>query len=290
MGRQASLNTAKRNKDDEFYTRYEDIDKAVQRYHDKFAGKCVYMPCDDPNWSNFWRYFHEHFTDLGLKRIICTFISLDNPHYALSYTGGNDADILQGERIPLDFDGDFYSGDALNFYAQCDIVCTNPPFSLFRKFADTVLQFDIDLLCIAASGSAGYLNIFSYIKSGRLRAADLVGYSDGMSFIHGKEEARILAMWYTTFESNGRVLNLTAKYDHEKYPVLDNYDAINVNYLADIPCDYEGLMAVPQTIVSCLESGQFELIDILKSGYLDGSELFNRFIIKLNKKFINRQE
>ena len=243
------------------------------------------MPCDDPNWSNFWRYFHEHFTDLGLKRIICTFISLDNPHYALSYTGGNDADILHGERIPLDFDGDFYSGDALNFYAQCDIVCTNPPFSLFRKFADTVLQFDIDLLCIAASASAGYLNIFNYIKSGRLRASDIVGYSDGLLFMHGTEETHIAAMWYTTFEATGRVLKLTAKYEPEKYPILDNYAAINVNYLADIPYDYEGLMAVPQTVVSCLESGQFELITLLKNGYLDGNKLFTRFIVKLNKNF-----
>lgn len=283
MGRQSVILEAKRKKDDEFYTRYEDIDKAVQRYRDKFAGKCVYMPCDDPNWSNFWKYFHEHFTDLGLKRIICTFISLDNPHYALSYTGGNDADILQGERIPLDFDGDFYSGDALNFYAQCDIVCTNPPFSLFRKFIDVVSSFNIDFLVIGQSSACSYKNIFDLIMSKYIYISDVVKFTDGMLFVHDGLEKRVPAIWYTTFMTAGysRTLTKSIAEINKKFICIDSTEYLCLDCLQDIPYDYSGLMLVPITIISCINNNQFDLVGMSMHVVHENKKLYTRFIVKL---------
>lgn len=122
------LHKAKKAKADEFYTRYTDIEKEVSHYRDQLEGKWVYSPCDDYRWSNFPKYFKDNFHHYGLKRYTCTNYDLGDGAYRYDYDG-------ETETItPLQGNGDFRSEECTQIMKDCDIVITNPPFSLFRAF------------------------------------------------------------------------------------------------------------------------------------------------------------
>ena len=132
MGRNNSnLLKARQLKNDEFYTRLEDIEKEVVHYKDRLQGKVIYCPCDDYRWSNFTRYFKEHFKDLGIKKLICTNYDLGDGAYRYEYDG-------EKETVTrLKGNGDFRSEECTKIKDMPDIVVvTNPPFSLFREFID----------------------------------------------------------------------------------------------------------------------------------------------------------
>ena len=98
----SSLHAAKDAKNDEFYTRLEDINEELNHYEDKFRGKVVFCNCDDPKWSNFWKYFHMNFEYLGLKRLITTHYEPGEVQtYKIEYTGGKDEDFEDGIITPL---------------------------------------------------------------------------------------------------------------------------------------------------------------------------------------------
>lgn len=128
MGKNSNLSEAKKKKNDEFYTLYEDIEKEVVNYKDQLKGKWIYCPCDSEN-SNFWKFFVDHFEEYGLKHLTATHIELKKPKsYRLDYDGKN---ITKTE---LESNGDFRSVETTKIKDDCDIVITNPPFSLFREF------------------------------------------------------------------------------------------------------------------------------------------------------------
>ena len=123
-----ALNEAKKRKDDEYYTDYKDIAAEMELYMEELKGKWVYCPCDD-HWSNFWKYFIDHFNEYGLKRLTATHINLDGtPSYRLDYDG---SEIV---KTALNGNGDFRSEECTKIKNECDMVITNPPFSLFREF------------------------------------------------------------------------------------------------------------------------------------------------------------
>ena len=162
----ANLNAAKKAKNDEFYTMYEDIEAELQHYPGAFQGKIVYCNCDNPEWSNFWRYFHENFTALGLKKLVSTHYERDveaNGHpYKMEYEGGNDADIAAGVKTPLKGNGDFASDECVEILQQADIVVTNPPFSLFRAYIQTLFDNEKRFIIIGIS-RLQYIKMFSRI-------------------------------------------------------------------------------------------------------------------------------
>ena len=123
-----NLNQAKRAKNDEFYTQITDIERELRHYHEQFENKVVFCNCDDPEWSNFWKYFSLNFDYLGLKRLIATHFEPDKPSYKLEIVRGIEGVV----KTPLKQNGDFRSPECLDLLQQCDIVVTNPPFSLFR--------------------------------------------------------------------------------------------------------------------------------------------------------------
>ena len=131
MGRNSNLLKARQLKNDEWYTRLEDIEKEVVHYVEKLQGKIIYCPCDDYRWSNFTRYFKEHFKDLGIKKLICTNYDLGDGAYRYEYDG-------EKETVTrLKGNGDFRSEECTAIKDMPDIVVvTNPPFSLFREFID----------------------------------------------------------------------------------------------------------------------------------------------------------
>ena len=128
MSKNEHLHKAKKTKNDEFYTRTEDIEKELSHYTEQLRNKWIYSPCDDYRWSNFPKYFTEHFNELGLKHYTCTNYNIGDGAYRMDYDGENTTITeLQG-------DGDFRSDECTEIMKQCDIVITNPPFSLFRDF------------------------------------------------------------------------------------------------------------------------------------------------------------
>ncbi len=165
MSRNKTLSAAKSAKNDEFYTQYADIQKEINAYldydPDVFRGKTVLLPCDDPEWSNFTRFFAQNFETLGLKKLISTSYAPDAKkekygilfEYAVEQNGGRpknergkifvlDHDTNASGRIDLDDlewgyldgDGDFRSEEVCKLRDEADVIVTNPPFSLFREF------------------------------------------------------------------------------------------------------------------------------------------------------------
>ena len=127
--RSKNLHIAKKAKNDEFYTRYEDIEDEVQHYADELKGQWIYCPCDDYEWSNFVKYFKDNFNRFQLKRLTATHIHMDgSPSERYDYDGVNETITM------LNCNGDFRSEECTKIKDECDIVITNPPFSIFLKF------------------------------------------------------------------------------------------------------------------------------------------------------------
>ena len=128
MAKNNNLKIAKKSKNDEFYTIITDIEKELRFYTEYFEGKVVYCNCDDYQQSNFYKYFYYNFHYLKLKKLICTCFNVnDNGLYAI-YDG--EAEITG----KLNGDGDFRSEECIEYLKECDVVVTNPPFSLFRQY------------------------------------------------------------------------------------------------------------------------------------------------------------
>lgn len=127
--RNKNLNNAKKANNDEFYTRYEDIENEVQHYTDYLKGQWIYCPCDDHESSNFVRYFKDNFNRFQLKRLTSTHIHFDGtPSERYDYDGVNETITM------LTGNGDFRSEECTKIKDDCDIVITNPPFSIFGEF------------------------------------------------------------------------------------------------------------------------------------------------------------
>ena len=123
----SNLHKARKAKNDEFYTRYEDIENECQHYIEHFKGQWIYLPCDDEK-SNFWKYFVDHFKEYKLRHLTATHINFDGQSYRLDYNG------TETKKTALQGNGDFRSEECTQIKNDADIVITNPPFSLFREF------------------------------------------------------------------------------------------------------------------------------------------------------------
>ena len=128
MSKNNNLHNAKRAKMDDFYTRREDVEAELQHYGEHLKGKWVYCPCDDYRWSAFVKYFKDKFHTIGLRHLTATNYDIGDGAWRYDYDGVN-------EKITaLEWNGDFRSEECTKIKDQCDVVITNPPFSLFREF------------------------------------------------------------------------------------------------------------------------------------------------------------
>ena len=278
----ANLHAAKKNKNDEFYTRLEDISNEMRHYKDHFKDKVVYCNCDDATWSNFWRYFHLSFAHLGLKKLISTGYNPGGTAYKAEYTGGNDNDISVCVKTDLTGDGDFRSEESIECLKEADIVVTNPPFSLFREYVAQLMEYDKKFLIIGNVNAVTYKEFFPLIKEGKVWSG--FSFNKTMEFImpddyvlkgkayidaNGKKHGFVPSVaWYTNLDISKRheTIDLFKKYTPEEYPTYDNFDAINIDRVAYIPKDYDGVMGVPLTFMDKYNPEQFEIV-----GYLDSS-------------------
>lgn len=297
MGGNTNLARANREKNDEFCTRLTDIEKELRHYRKHFKGKTILCNCDDPFESNFFKYFVLNFNKLGLKKLIATCYAtspISNQQLSLSKVLGNDEtkegrpykavvtkiydatgdggiDMLdvaelfkigENELTELKEDGDFRSEECLELLKEVDIVVTNPPFSLFREYVATLVEYDKKFIIIGNKNAITYKEIFSLIKDNKIWLGEMVP-SDFMT-PDGKLSGKLsgLTRWFTNLDTKKRHedLILIRKYNTDDYPKYDNYDAINVDKVKDIPYDYEGVMGVPITFLDKYNLNQFEIL------------------------------
>ena len=202
MAKNANLGAAKNAKNDEFYTQYADIQKEVNAYieynPDVFRGKTILLPCDDPEWSNFTKFFAQNFEFFGLKKLISTSYAIESKKYKTDWqptlfetenpmynveksrikgkiftlthdtnaNGRIDIDDLQWSY--LEGDGDFRSAEVTALRDEADIVITNPPFSLFREFLAWIMEANKQFAIIGNSNSITYKEVFPLIKENKI--------------------------------------------------------------------------------------------------------------------------
>lgn len=325
-----SLVRARESKRDEFYTQLSDIERELKHYKQHFKGKVVYCNCDDPRVSNFFHFFSHNFEKLGLKKLIATcYRSRD-----MSLFSQNDSDEAiyleyfgdkNGNSVPdadeigirqMHGDGDFRSEESIELLKQADIVVTNPPFSLFREYVAQLIEHDKKFIIVGSKNAITYKEIFKLIQSNKIWFG--YGFANGNAFFSTpKDYSREFAAgvydeqtglvkfrnvgWFTNIDNSKRheSIPLYKKYNPTEYPTYDNYDAIEVSKVAEIPEDYPGAMGVPITFLDRYNPEQFEILGITdrdnNSGlktkeYTDADarkpgDLNRRAVIKIGKEF-----
>lgn len=264
-----SMHQARINKNDEFYTRIEDIEDEISMHEDyvrQFEGKTVLCNCDDPEWSNFFLFFRLHFKQLKLKKVIFTHYEMNgSPSYKLEWDGSYIGyDTLNLVKTQLEGNGDFRSPECVALLDECDVVVTNPPFSLLREFIGLIIDHKKDMVIIANEVQCTSKEIFPLFQSGKLN----FGYNHVKEFRtpDGTKKLGTVA-WFTTFKLDkyNEELPLCCQYEgHEdEYPKYDNYDAIEVNQIRRIPRDYFGVMGVyGPSFFNSFNKEQFEVVGV----------------------------
>lgn len=351
MSDNTNLHRANKQKEDEFYTTLEDIEKELKHYRKDFKDKVIFCNCDDPYESNFFKYFAMNFNAFGLKKLIATSYKTSpivhtqialfdenerkikesdgKPAYKIEITevedwnGDGAVDLADVEYLiknkkntltMLDGDGDFRSDECIELLKEADIIITNPPFSLFREYVSQLIEYDKKFIIIGSQNAITYKEIFSLFKSNKM----WLGYYAGdMAFTvpeyYEERETRFWIdktgqkwrslgniCWYTNLDTTKRHQDilLFKSYNEEEYPKYDNYDIINVNKVADIPFDYDGVMGVPITFMDKYNPDQFEILGIANSaryiGYecytlINGKKIYNRILIKKKGRVYGNQ-
>jgi hypothetical protein len=197
-----NLTQAKNAKNDEFYTQYHDIEKEITAYIEYnphvFRGKTLLLPCDDPEWSNFTKYFAQNFQRFGLKKLISTSYAPESKKYKSGYqpslfemndpqfdeyktqvngkiftlchdkSGDGILDVDDLEWEYLKGDGDFRSEEIMALRNEADIIITNPPFSLFREFLAWIVEANKEFVIIGSKNAITYKEVFPLIKDNKM--------------------------------------------------------------------------------------------------------------------------
>ncbi|MBR2371284.1 MAG: modification methylase, partial [Clostridia bacterium] len=269
MADNKGLHNANRAKKDEFYTQLTDIEKELKHYKEHFKDKVVFCNCDDPEYSNFWKYFQNNFYFLGLKKLVSTHYNTDGtPSYKMEIVrtdNGNQMGIPNYVKTSLHGNGDFRSDECIEILKQADIVVTNPPFSLFREYVAQLIEYDKKFIIIGNQNAITYKEFFPLIKDNKVWFGNSIHSGDREFRVpddyplnaasyrvddKGNKYLRIKGVrWFTNLDYKERHedLILFRNYNEQDYPKFENYDAINVDKTVDIPCDYFEKIGVPIT-------------------------------------------
>jgi len=265
-----NLHKAKKEKNDEFYTQLSDIENEVKYYKDHFKNKVVFLNCDDPEDSMFWNYFALNFEFLGLKKLISTHFETKKPSYKLELVSdiNKDGKINKLDTIitPLMQNGDFRSPECIEILKECDMVVTNPPFSMFREYIQILIEHEKKFLVIGNMNAVTYKEIFKLIQENKI----WLGINSPKKFIQPDKTIKKFGniLWFTNLEHkkrNEELILFKTYYGNETgYTKYDNYQAIEVSQVRDIPFDYKGVMGVPITFLDKYNPNQFEIIKFRK--------------------------
>ena len=353
-----NLTNAKNTKNDEFYTQYYDIEKEVNAYlefnPDVFKDKIILCPCDDPEWSNFTRYFAQNFEKLKLKKLISTSYAFKskgvkgkylitiferkNPKFdkdkveikGKNFTliedrnKDNRIDINDLDYKYLEGDGDFRSEEVTKLRDEADIIVTNPPFSLFRGFLAWIVEAKKQFLIIGNINAITYKDVFPLIKNNKVWLGPSITSGDREFEVpkeivdmnkftgkirEGKYFQRVVGVrWFTNLEHGRRhlpiplmeeaeIIKFVTKKPFKKY---DNYEAIEVSLVKNIPKDYKGIMGVPISFLDKYNPNQFKILGSdynvkegmlpklinpkwkgkMDRGYIDNQRIYTRIFIQ----------
>ena len=276
-----------------------------------FRDKTVLLPCDDPEWSNFTKFFAQNFESFKLKKLISTSYAPDSKNFKSNYqptlfevndpqfdekktvkngkiftltrdkSGDGKIDVNDLEWKYLEGDGDFKSKEIIKLRDEADIIITNPPFSLFREFLAWILEANKKFVIIGNMNSITYREVFPLIKNNEIWLG--AGKNDGRNVwyevpenydsFHKEENGKKYAfvagtIWFTNIDHGRRhqplplmtesdIVKFVTKTPFEKY---ENYDAIEIPKVKQIPSDYDGIMGVPISFLSKHSPEQFEII------------------------------
>lgn len=296
MATNSNLQNAKKAKNDEFYTQLSDIENELKHYKEHFKDKIIFLNCDDPVESNFFKYFALNFEHLWLKKLISTHYEFEKQSYKLEINSKLDLnhdwkiDLQDIIKIPLNWNWDFRSPECIELLKEADIIVTNPPFSLFREYVAQLFAYDKKFLIIWNMNAITYKDVFKLIKDNKL----WLWYTLPKIFIQPNWSIKKFwnISWFTNLEHKKRHENLilykTYKWNEDYYPKYDNYDAINIDKVKEIPWDYDWVMWVPITFLDKYNPEQFEIIRFRKWNddkdlMINGKCPYFRIIIK-NKK------
>jgi len=325
MAGNSNLHMSRAGKTDEFYTQLSTIEDELRHYRKYFKGKIIFCNADDPAigedgqdhfgdglggyTSNFFRYFQLNFTQLGIKKLITTHYEADKPSYKFEIVS-SDHDEQIGlpdyVRTPLEGSGDFRSPECLALLDECDIVVTNPPFSLMKEYLPLLINSGKQFLILGNMNHALFSENFVYFVENRV----WLGYNSGHFWFRvpdyyeeKKTDFKIDASgakfrrmgnicWFTNMdiEKRHQPLDLYRHYTPEEYPMYDTYDAIECGRCSEIPMDTDKIIGVPVTYLACHCSDQFEIVGELKHGCdsefdfavpkIDGVNKYMRLLIR----------
>lgn len=289
----------------------------------------MYCNCDNPLRSNFVRYFYENFDKLKLKKLIAScyvkksrgFLDTapNKPALFTEYEGASALPFPEGLKIQhFKGDGDFRSLESVELLEQCDMVVTNPPFSLFAEHVKQAVRHNKDYLVVGNINGVTYAGIIELLVAGKLF---VVYNEEGMLFEIPKELGKKklaescnsaffqrgdtffakleTCIWYSNMPPANypAPLELVSTFDEQKYPKYDYFDAIHVETLASIPKDYPGVMGIPVTLLRRFNPEQFEIIGLTSAAgkpkdwaycrtmksCLNGKEVYRRLLVRLKR-------
>ncbi|HEG0608231.1 TPA: adenosine deaminase [Campylobacter coli] len=293
-----NLTKAKINKKDEFYTQYDDIEKEIYSYLEVnktlFYNKTILLPCDDPQKSNFTKFFKDNFHKLGLKKIISS-----------SYNTNGKGNVLVMTKDDITFstlktNGDFRNDEIMQFRNESDFIITNPPFSLFREFIKWCCDSNKKFAIIGNLNAVGCKDIFPLFKQNKVWFGATISSGDRKFNVpddyplqargfgideNGGKFIRVKGVrWFVNIEHNNRnkFIELKSMENNIKkndklikknaYKRYDNYLAIEIPQTSAIPSDFNGIMGVPITFLDKYNPQQFEILGIdfyVKDGFLN---------------------
>ena len=256
-GKNEKLEIAKKKKDDEFYTTMQNVKKIIETFKDKIRGKFVFCNCDDPEKSNFSIYLRENFTRLGLKRLVCLEL------------GGRLYDSDKGDEIMNLQSGDFSCEESVDILKKCDIVITNPPFSLFIKYMEMLFKYGKDFIIIGSN-----LSCTKHVLRYKILYKKVFVYNIlTKDYNHNGKTAEVATLVYSNIQQQ-----LPPKppkppkqpKQPKKFMKYDNIDAIEIVALNDVPPDYYGVVGVSCEYISRIDTDEYEVI-----GFSDEDKVYD---------------
>lgn len=249
-----SLNKAKKQRNDEFYTTLEDIARLFDSADvGLFKGKSLLLPCDDYRYSRFYTYFKGRFAELGLSRLVSVAYQ-EHGHGILCRYDGKTEEVRE-----LHGNGDFRLEASQREIKAADMVITNPPYSLIGELFSCLMAHRKQFLLIAPVNSLHYVEIFPFIRSGEIQTS----HFDIRRFIQPDNTLATPArsVWMGNLMNFEKpMLQCTYSLRDYDYREYDNIRALEIPYARMIPHDYKGLMGVPSTFLSKINLQQFDLL------------------------------
>ena len=314
MAGNSNLHMSRSGKTDEFYTQLSTVEDELRHYRKYFKDKVIFCNADDPAigedghdhygdgqgayTSSFFQYFRLNFTDLGIKKLITTHYEPNKQSYKFEIiSGDNGAQLGLPDYVKTDLqgDGDFRSTECLELLEECDIVVTNPPFSLMKEYLPLVINSGKKFIVLGNTNHITLSEITPYLLNGDFWLGHNSGHfwfkvpdyyepkgTDYKQDESGQKWRRMgNSCWFTNLDIDKRhqPLDLYAEYDEEKYPKYDDYDAIECGTTREIPENYDGQIGVPITYLPYHCPEQFKIIGLC-TPELNGKTKYKRLLIE----------